>query len=210
MQEDSGLGLARGVANEPKPPKSWLRATVCEDVDVESIRTLCVCEKNRVTSNFSDVMLLDSSRSWFEPEVHGFNALQGHPARFSTHSSRFGWFSASTKIYGLLLRIPVENPVQQAPCYETKVLVEHPSLRPKKVDTARSHLKCLTTTSHLSVDPSKNRVVSPVLTTFTSFFVPYPKELPKRVLSSGAAGRDDTEKVANVAANGRGTGRHQC
>lgn len=72
---------------------------------------VCVYEMKRVTSNFSDVMLLDSSRSWFEPEVHGFNALQGHPARFSTHSSWFGWFSASTKIYGLLLRISIENPV---------------------------------------------------------------------------------------------------
>lgn len=66
-----------------------------------------VWDEQQVTSSFSVVMLLDSSRSWFETEVHGLNALQGHRA---VHTSWFGWFSASTKNCGLLPGIR-KNPV---------------------------------------------------------------------------------------------------
>lgn len=66
-----------------------------------------VWDEQLVTSIFSVVMLLDSSRSWFETEVHGLNALQGHRA---VHTSWFGWFSASTKTGGLLPGIR-KNPV---------------------------------------------------------------------------------------------------
>lgn len=82
---------------------------------------------------------------------------------------------------------------EQILCYETKAqqhLVEHSNLRPRKVDTARSHLKCQTMTSHLSVDLSKIRVVLPG--DLTSF-LDHPQELPKRVLTTG------TKKVAVAA-----------